>query len=53
MDWGVVTLPERLKGAKDEVKLEVGARRAPKLLVFHISNVAFIQGIHLFDHVSL
>ena len=38
-----VTRPERPKGAKDEVKggpkgrtLEVGAQRAPKLLVLHI-----------------
>ena len=31
MAWD--TWPQRLKGAKDKVKLEVGARRAPKLLV--------------------
>ena len=35
-----VTRPERPKGAKDEVKeaLEVGAQRAPKLLVHDISQ---------------
>ena len=31
-----VTQPEHLKGAKDEVKLEVGARRNPRLLVICI-----------------
>ena len=42
-----VPWPERPKGAKDKsrgpkgLKLEVGARRAPKLLVFNISIFLF------------
>ena len=46
-----VTRPERPKGAKDEVKrgpkgrkLEVGARRAPKLLVKNITYCTPLSG---------
>ena len=45
-----VPWPERPKGAKDKsrgpkgLELEVGARRAPKLLVFF--NILFLQVFH-------
>ena len=46
-----VPWPERPKGAKDKsrgpkgLKLEVGARRAPKLLVCYIFENVMVQGL--------
>ena len=49
-----VPWPERPKGAKDKsrgpkgLELEVGARRAPKLLVSHISKIIIYDAAQYF-----